>query len=156
MSHDDSDHADAADEPGGSAVHPDLVTGANEPPADASTGDAGAGGLDIGALLAAAGEMQTQLSAAQDQAAAQELEGVAGGGAVRITVTGGGEFLRVQIAPEAVDPADVDLLCDLVLAALHDATAKVQELQAASVGGLGDLLGGAGLDLGGLFGGPGA
>jgi DNA-binding protein YbaB len=60
----------------------------------------------------------------------------------------------VQIAQEAVDPADVDLLCDLVLAALHDATAKMQELQAASMGGLGDLLGGAGLDLGDLFGSP--
>ena len=66
------------------------------------------------------------------------------GGAVRIAVTGGLEFRSVHIDPEAVDPDDVEMLEDLVLAALHDATAKVHELQAEASTALG------GLDLGGL------
>ena len=105
------------------------------------------GGLDLGALLEQASSMQQHLADAQEQAAATEVEGVAGGGVVKITATGDGTFKTVTIDPDAVDPADVDMLQDLILAALHDVTAKVQELQAASVGGL-DLGG-----LGGLLGG---
>ena len=64
-------------------------------------------------------------------------------------MTGGGEVTAVRIAPEAVDPDDVAFLEDLVLAALHDAAEKAQQLQAKAMGGLGDLgLGG----LGGLLG----
>jgi DNA-binding YbaB/EbfC family protein len=101
-------------------------------------------GLD--GLLSQAMEMQQQLMAAQAEAAEQEVEGVSGGGVVSVVVTGGMEFRSVRIAPEAVDPADVDLLQDLVLAALHDAMARVQDLQSQSLGGLEGLLGGGGLD----------
>ena len=102
------------------------------------------GGPDLGKLLAQAQEMMQ----AQAEAAEQVVEGVAGGGAVKITVSGGGEFQSVTISPEAVDPDDVEMLQDLVLAALHDATGKVQQLQQGALGALG------GLDLGGLgFGG---
>ena len=122
----------------------------------------GGGGFDMGSLLQSAMQMQQDLLAAQAQAAEAVLEGVSGGGAVRIEVTGGLEFRSVTIDPEVVDPDDVDLLQDLVLAALHDATARVQSLQAQampSLGGLGGLgglddLGDGGLDLGALFGGP--
>ena len=106
------------------------------------------GGLDLGALLEQATSMQQHLAEAQEQAAATEVEGVAGGGVVRVTATGDGTFTSVTIDPEAVDPADVEMLQDLVLAALHDVTAKIQELQAGTMGGL-DL---GGLDLGGLGG----
>jgi DNA-binding YbaB/EbfC family protein len=104
-------------------------------------------GLDLGGLLEQAGRLQDQLAAAQQEAAAQTVTGVSGGGAVRVEVTGAMEFRSVTISPEAVDPDDVDLLQDLVLAALHDAVDQVNELQAGSMGGLGDLG-----DLGGLFG----
>jgi DNA-binding YbaB/EbfC family protein len=104
------------------------------------------GGFDLGAVLEQAGQMQAQLMAAQEQAAATVVEGVAGGGAVKVAVTGTFEFRSVTIAPEAVDPAEVDMLQDLVLAALHDAAARVQELQQQGL----DL---GGMDLGGLFGG---
>jgi DNA-binding protein YbaB len=57
------------------------------------------------------------------------------------------EFRSVTISPDAVDPDDVEMLEDLVLAAIHDATAKVQELQQGALGGL-DMGG-----LGGLLGG---
>ena len=104
---------------------------------------------DLGALMRQAQAMQEQLVAAQAQAAETEVEGQAGGGVVRVRVTGGMEFRSVTIAPEAVDPDDVDMLQDLVLAALHDAMAKVGELQQGAMGGV-DL---GGLDLGGLLGG---
>jgi DNA-binding YbaB/EbfC family protein len=114
--------------------------------------------LDLNAILGQAMEMQQQLLAAQAEAAEAEVTGHAGGGAVAITVTGGLEFRRVEIRPDAVDPDDVGMLEDLVLAALHDAVAQIGDLQQSSLGGL-DL---GGLpDIGGLggfggLGGPGA
>ena len=105
--------------------------------------------LDLNAILGQAMEMQQQLLAAQAEAADAEVTGHAGGGAVSITVTGALDFRRVEIRPDAVDPDDVTMLEDLVLAALHDAMAQIGDLQQSSLGGL-DL---GGLpDLGGLGG----
>ena len=92
----------------------------------------------LGGLLAQAQEMM----AAQAQAAEQEVEGVAGGGVVRIRATGTGQVLAVSISPEVVDPSDIGLLEDLVLAALHDVNARLMEIQRAAMGPLGDLFGG--------------
>lgn len=103
------------------------------------------GGFDLGALLETAQQMQQQLVEAQTAAAEQQVVGVAGGGAVRIAATGAGEFVSVEIDPSAVDPDDVEMLQDLVLAALHDVAAQVAELSRGALGGLGglgDLLGG--------------
>ena len=97
-------------------------------------------GLDIGKLLEQAQAMQEQLLAAQSAAT---YEGSSGGGVVRITVSGTGEFLSVSIRPDAVDPDDIELLEDLVLAALHDAGAQVAAATRDGIGGA----------LGGLFGG---
>ncbi len=108
-------------------------------------------GPDIGALLSQVGQMQQHLAAAQQQAADTVVEGSAGGGAVRIAMTGGMEFRTVQIDPAVIDPGEADMLQDLVLAALRDATERAQQLQADAIGdlGLGDGLGG----LQGLLGG---
>jgi hypothetical protein len=101
--------------------------------------------FDMGALLQQAQAMQEQVLQAQAQAAEQVVEGQSGGGAVKVRVTGGMEFQSVTIDPGAVDPDDVGLLEDLVLAALNDAVAKAQEAgQAATQNALG------GIDLGGL------
>lgn len=123
------------------------------PGAGADTGDdaeplAGLlGGLDMGSLLSMAGEMQQQMEHAKAEAAATEVEGSAGGGAVRITLTGAMECTGVSIAPDAT--ADVDMLEDLVLSALRDVLGKAKSVQGDDpLGGLGDQLGG----LGGLFG----
>ena len=86
-------------------------------------------GPDLGALLEQAQQMQQQLMDAQAAAAEQMHEGVSGGGAVHITVTGSMEFRSVSIRPDAVDPNDVEMLQDLVLAALHDAVHKVNAAQ---------------------------
>jgi DNA-binding YbaB/EbfC family protein len=93
---------------------------------------------DLGSLLSQAQDMM----AAQAAAADREVEGVAGGGVVRIRATGTGQVLGVTIAPEVVDPADVPMLEDLVLAALHDVNARLAEIQRAALGplaGLADL-----------------
>ena len=93
-------------------------------------------------LMKQAQQMQQQLMAAQAEAAEQVHEGTAGGGAVKVTVTGGMEFQSVTIRPDAVDPNDVDMLQDLVLAAIHDAVAKVNAAQQQALGGIGGALGG--------------
>ena len=98
---------------------------------------------DMNDLLKQAQQMQEQLMQAQAAAAEQVIEGQSGGGVVKVTVTGGMEFQSVSIDPDAVDPDDVAMLEDLVLAAIHDAVSKVNALSQQAMGGL---------DLGGLGG----
>lgn len=130
-------------------VRPDAVTadpGADAPDVLAGAADADPlagllGGLDMGSLLSMAGEMQQQMADAREQAAATEVEGSAGGGAVRITLTGAMECTGVTIAPEATD--DVAMLEDLVLSALRDALSQARQVQGDDpLGGMGDALGG--------------
>jgi nucleoid-associated protein EbfC len=106
--------------------------------------------FDLGALVSRLGEVQQSIQEAQESAAAQVVEGTAGGGAVRVKVTGGLEFQEVVIDPSVVDPDDVEMLQDLVLAAVRDAVEKAGDLTSDALGGLGDL-GGLG-GLGGLLG----
>jgi DNA-binding YbaB/EbfC family protein len=96
------------------------------------------GGGPLSGLLAQAQQMME----AQAAAAQREVEGVAGGGAVRIRATGTGEALSVSIAAEVVDPADVAMLEDLVLAAMHDMNERLREIQREALGPYGDLFGG--------------
>ena len=103
---------------------------------------------DMGNLLKQAQKMQEQLLEARAQAAEQEVEGQSGGGVVKVRVSGGMDFLGVSIDPAAVDPDDVTMLEDLVLAAIRDAVAKAGEISEQAMGGLD--LGGLGS---GLFGG---
>jgi DNA-binding YbaB/EbfC family protein len=98
------------------------------------------GGADLGGLL----EQAQQVMAAQAAAADREIEGVAGGGVVRVRTTGTGQVLGVSIDPQVVDPDDVSMLEDLVVAALHDMNAKLLEIQREAMGplaGLGDIFG---------------
>lgn len=110
--------------------------------------------FDLGGLLQQAQAMQQQLLEAQARAAEEEVEAESGGGVVKIRVTGGLDFRSVKIDPKVVDPDDVEMLEDLVLAAIREAVAEAQALTAEAMGGLGDLMGGMG-GLGGAGGGPG-
>jgi nucleoid-associated protein EbfC len=103
---------------------------------------------DTNDLLASA----QQAFQAQAEAAARTVEGSAGGGVVKVTMTGAGEVTGVALAPEVVDPDDVDMLQDLIVAAFHDAAAKVTALQREALGVFGQIDLGS---LGGLFGGAG-
>jgi len=83
--------------------------------------------------------------------ASETVEASAGGGMVTVTVSGELELQSVKIAPEAVDPEDVDMLCDLVLAATNEALRAAQELAAKRMGAVtGGLDPGALGGLGGL------
>ncbi len=89
---------------------------------------------DLNAFLAQAQALQEQLTQARAEAAEQVVIGEAAGGDVKIEVTGALEFRKVYIAPSLGD--DVELLEDLVLAALRDVVAKVDELNQKAVGGM--------------------
>lgn len=101
----------------------------------------GLGGLDLGGLLAQAQQMQQQMVQAQTDIADETVEGNAGGGVVRIVATGGFDFVSVHIDPKVVDPDDVEMLEDLVLAAIRDAITQVGDLNKRAMGGLGGLFG---------------
>lgn len=101
-------------------------------------------GFDMSALLQQAQQLQAQLLEAQEQARSQVVEGHAGGGVVKIRATGGLEFLDVVIDASAVDPDDVEMLQDLVLAAIRDTVARANELNQAAMGPMGEMLGGLG------------
>jgi DNA-binding YbaB/EbfC family protein len=112
--------------------------------------------FDLGSLISQLGQVQDSLQQAQAEAAAQVVEGSAGGGAVKVRVTGALEFLSVTIDPSVVDPDEVDLLQDLVLAAVRDGLEGASSLAQRAIGGAGlGLTGGAAVGdvLGGLLGG---
>jgi nucleoid-associated protein EbfC len=111
------------------------------------------GSPDMNALLQQAAAMQQQLMAAQEDLANRQVEGSAGGGLVRATVTGTGDLVGLTIDSAACDPDDTETLADLVLAAVRDATSNAQQQAAAQMG---QLTGGFGEGLSGLgLGGPG-
>jgi len=102
-------------------------------------------------LLRQAQEMQKRLKELQEEAAQERVDGAAGGGLVRVTATGGQEIVSVEIDPSVIDPADPELLADLVAAACNDALRKGRHMMQAKMGA---ATGGLDLSkLGGLLGG---
>ncbi|HEY0739648.1 MAG TPA: YbaB/EbfC family nucleoid-associated protein [Herpetosiphonaceae bacterium] len=81
-------------------------------------------------------QMQTKLVKAQEELGNTEVEGTAGGGAVKVTMNGHRELRGLEIAPEAVDPDDVETLQDMIVAAFNDASKKAQDLSESKLGGL--------------------
>jgi nucleoid-associated protein EbfC len=106
-------------------------------------------GPDMGDLFSQLGQMQQHIQAAQDAATTTVVDGTAGGGAVKVTGTADLDVTAVTIDPKVVDPSDVEMLQDLVLAAVRDFVDQIQALQSQALGGLD--LGGGGLE--GLLGG---
>ena len=94
-------------------------------------------------LMKQAQKMQQQLVAAQEQIAAQAVEGSAGGGLVRATMTGAGDLTGIQIDPSVIDPDDIETLQDLVVAAVHDAKRVADDLAAQTMGPLAGGMGGS-------------
>lgn len=79
------------------------------------------GGVNIQQMMRQAQKMQAEMAKAQEELAEKEYEATAGGGMVSCKVSGGGELTALSIKPEAVDPDDVEMLEDLVLAAVNEA-----------------------------------
>ncbi|MFT8872760.1 MAG: YbaB/EbfC family nucleoid-associated protein [Sporolactobacillus sp.] len=79
-------------------------------------------------------KMQKQMAEAQDQLKDEFVEGTAGGGVVTVKANGHKQIVNVTIKPDVVDPEDVDMLQDLVLAAVNDALGKADELATQRLG----------------------
>jgi DNA-binding YbaB/EbfC family protein len=101
--------------------------------------------MNIQKMMKEAQKMQERLNKAQSDLAAQTLEVSSGGGKVNVTVNGGGDITAIKIAPEVVDPQDVEMLEDLVLSGIREAQEAARKLQADTMGqvtgGLGGLPG---------------
>ena len=91
---------------------------------------------NIGDLQRMAREMQANMEKAQTELGELTVTGTAGGGAVTVVMTGTQEIRGIKISKDAVDPADVETLQDLVLAAVNDALARSKELAAQKLGGV--------------------
>lgn len=98
------------------------------------------GGMNMQAMMQQARKLQEQMKAAQEEIKQTEVEGTAGGGMVTVTMTGDKRVVAVAIKPEAVDPDDVEMLEDLVAAAVNSAMDAADEVAAklmpAGMGGL--------------------
>ncbi|WP_108672527.1 YbaB/EbfC family nucleoid-associated protein [Peribacillus acanthi] len=79
-------------------------------------------------------KMQKKMAEAQEELGEKRIEGTAGGGMVSVVVSGHKEVLEVTIKPEVVDPDDIEMLQDLVLAATNDALKKAEELTNQTMG----------------------
>jgi hypothetical protein len=90
-------------------------------------------------------KMQADMMAAQEKLKDERVEASAGGGMVKVVVSGDLEVKEITIAPDAIDPDDPELLSDLVLAAVNEGLRSAQELAASRMGGLAGGLGGLGL-----------
>ena len=86
--------------------------------------------MGYGNLAKMAQQMQAEMARVQEEIAALSLEGSAGGGAVTATVNGSGEVVSIAIDKEVVDPDDVDMLQDLITAAVNDGVHKIKEVSA--------------------------
>jgi hypothetical protein len=100
--------------------------------------------FDLNALMKQAQEMQEQMRALQEEAARETAEASAGGGMVTVVASAAGEIKELRIDPKAIDPADPELLADLVMAATNEALraahakveAKMKSVLPADLGGL--------------------
>ncbi|MCR5453065.1 MAG: YbaB/EbfC family nucleoid-associated protein [Lachnospiraceae bacterium] len=97
-------------------------------------------------LMKQAQKMQRQMEESQKELEEKEITAAAGGGAVEVTVSGKKEIVKVHIDPEAVDPDDVEMLEDMIMAATNEALRQMEDLSAQTMskftGGLGGLGGG--------------
>ena len=100
------------------------------------------GGMNMNALMQQAKKMQEQMLKAQEELENSEVVGKAGGEMVVVTMNGKKEIKSIKLDKTAVDPDDVEMLEDLIIVAIKDATAKAEELakDKMPMGGMGGLM----------------
>ncbi|MDP2718417.1 MAG: YbaB/EbfC family nucleoid-associated protein [Dehalococcoidia bacterium] len=81
-------------------------------------------------------ELQARMARVQQELEEATVEGTAGGGVIKITMTGHQKVLQVTISPEALEGGDVEMLQDLVLAAINDASEKAQQMASSRMGAI--------------------
>ncbi len=84
---------------------------------------------NLGGMMKQVQQMQTKMQQMQDELAKLEVEGTAGGGMVKVVSNGKNEIVSITIDPEVVDKDDIEMLQDLIAAAVNQARQKVQEVQ---------------------------
>jgi DNA-binding YbaB/EbfC family protein len=92
--------------------------------------------INMSKMMKQVQQMQKQMVKAQEELAGEEVEASAGGGMVTVKVTGDLKITSIKIDPGAVDPDDVEMLEDMVLAAANEALRSAQELASKKLGGL--------------------
>jgi nucleoid-associated protein EbfC len=116
----------------------------------------GPGGMDLNQIMKQAQQMQAEMAKAQEQLKDEVVEASAGGGMVKVKMSGDLRLLEIAIDPEAIDPEDAEVLADMVTAAVNEALRAAQERaneRMGSIAGLGGLGGPGGPAMPGL---PGA
>ena len=83
----------------------------------------------LGNMMKQFQQMQQKMEEIQNELEQTQVEGTSGGGMVKVIVTGKQDLLEIKIDPEVVDPEDVDMLQDLIIAAVNQARQKAQEIQ---------------------------
>jgi len=112
------------------------------------SGGFGGGGANINNLMKQAQKMQKDMERVQEELAEKTVEATVGGGAVKVVATCDKKIQELSISPEAIDPDDIEMLQDLVIAAVNEALRKAEEASAAE---LGKVTGGLGGGMPGLF-----
>ena len=102
----------------------------------------GPGGFDVNALMKQAQQMQQQMEQAQEQLKDEVVEASAGGGMVKVKMGGDLTLREIVIDPEAVDPEDVEMLAEMVQAAVNEGLRAAQQLAESKMGGITGGLGG--------------
>lgn len=98
--------------------------------------------MNIGQITKMAQQLQAQMAQAQEELRETTLDVTAGGGAVRIVITGAQEVRSIEIDPSAVDPDEVEMLQDLVTSAVNEAISRSKQLERERMAG---IAGGMGL-----------
>jgi DNA-binding YbaB/EbfC family protein len=97
---------------------------------------------NINQLMKQVQQMQAEMAKAQEQLAGETVQASAGGGMVKVTMTGDMKLQEISISPEAIDPEDPELLQDMVTAAVNEAIRSAQELASNKLGGIAGGIGG--------------
>ncbi|MFN2418714.1 MAG: YbaB/EbfC family nucleoid-associated protein [Candidatus Limnocylindria bacterium] len=92
--------------------------------------------MNIGQIAKMAQQMQAQMAQVQQELAETTLEATAGGGAVRVVITGAQEVRSVEIDPSAIDPDEAEMLQDLVMTAINEAIGRSKELERERMGSI--------------------
>jgi DNA-binding YbaB/EbfC family protein len=103
--------------------------------------------MDLNAIMKQAQQMQAEMAQAQEKLKDEVVEASAGGGMVKVKMSGDLRLLEIAIDAEAIDPAEAELLQDMVLAAVNEAIRSAQELATSKLGG---IAGAGGLGLPGM------
>jgi DNA-binding YbaB/EbfC family protein len=90
----------------------------------------------MGNMMKQAQQLQSKMMKLQEELADKTVESSSGGGMIKVTASGRQQIISIQIEKEVVDPDDVEMLQDLVLAAINDALAKAQEMVSSEMGKL--------------------